>query len=198
MNRLVDDLLFLARSDAGRPPLDIEYVPARWLARRSATSAEQLAALRGTCVESRIAGEGYLEADPERIQQAVLILVDNAARHSPPETCVQLTTSIGGGRYEVTVRDAGPGISPSELPHVFERFYQVKTGRTRSQAGSGLGLSIAQSIVLAHGGTLAAASTVGAGTVMTLSLPLVTRSDDPGTQDEDAPGEVALLQAGKP
>lgn len=195
MNRLVDDLLFLARSDAGRPPLDIEYVPARWLARRSAASAEQLAALRGACVESRILGEGYLEADPERIQQAVLILVDNAARHSPPESCVQLTTRIDGGRYVVTVQDSGPGISPEDLSHIFERFYQVKTGRTRSQAGSGLGLSIAHSIALAHGGTLTAESTVGAGTAMTLSLPLVERSEDPGKLNDDAPGDVAPAQA---
>ncbi|MDQ2653163.1 MAG: HAMP domain-containing histidine kinase [Chloroflexota bacterium] len=195
MNHLVDDLLFLARSDAGAPPLEIEFVPARWLARRSATSAEQLATQRGACLTSRIQGEGYLEADPERIQQAVLILIDNAARHSPPDACVALTTRIGSGHYEVTVQDAGPGIGASELPHIFERFYQVKTGRTRSQAGSGLGLSIARSIALAHGGSLTAQSTAGAGTVMTLSLPLVEHGNDPATQGEDAHEDVAPPQA---
>ena len=124
----------------------------------------------------------------------MLILVDNAARHSPPDACVALTTRIGGGHYEVTVQDAGPGISASELPHIFERFYQVKTGRTRSQAGSGLGLSIARSIALAHGGSLTAQSTVGAGTVMTLRLPLVERGEDPVAQEEDAAEDMAPPQ----
>ena len=187
MNRLVDDLLFLARSDAGAPPLEIEYVPARWLAMRTAVSAEHLAAQRGACLTSRISGEGYLEADPERIQQAVLILVDNAARHSPPDECVKMATRIESDFYAVTVHDAGPGISASELPHIFERFYQVRTGRTRSQAGSGLGLSIAQSIAQAHGGTLAAQSTPGTGTVMTLTLPLAQYGDAPENQGEDVP-----------
>lgn len=186
MNHLVDDLLFLARSDAGAAPLDIEYVPARWLAGRSATLAEQLATKRGACLTSDIQGEGYLEADPERVQQAVLILIDNAARQSPPGSCVSLTTRIGGGHYAVTVQDTGPGISASDLPHIFERFYQVKTGRTRSQDGSGLGLSIAQSIAQAHGGSLTAQSAPGTGTAMTLSLPLVQHSDEPEASQEDA------------
>src|SRR3712207_1761839 len=113
MNHLVDDLLFLARSDAGAPPLEIEYVPARWLARRTATSAEQLATQRGACLSSHIVGEGFLEADPERVQQAVLILVDNAARHTPSGSCVELTTRIADGYYTATVQDSGPGISES-------------------------------------------------------------------------------------
>lgn len=190
MNRLVDDLLFLARTDAGALPLDIEYVPARWLAQRTAALANQLATQRGACLDADTSGQGLLEADPERIQQAVLILVDNAARHSPPDHCIRLTTRIADGAYVVNVRDAGPGIGPSELPHIFERFYQVKHGRTRSQAGSGLGLSIAQSIVLAHRGTLDAQSTPSQGTLMTISLPLAP-TDDSAFEPEEVSSTAA-------
>ncbi|MFT4040811.1 MAG: ATP-binding protein [Thermomicrobiales bacterium] len=172
MRHLVEDLLFLARSDAGAPPLDIELTPARWLANRIARSAAALAHQHGACLETATTGQGYLEVDPDRIQQAVLILIDNAVRHGGDAGCVVLSTHITQDRYIVSVRDQGPGISAEELPRIFERFYQVKSGRTRSQSGAGLGLSIAQSIVTAHGGHLSAASTPGDGATMTITLSL--------------------------
>ena len=76
--------------------------------------AEHLATRRRACLSSHIQCEGYLEADPERVQQAVLILVGNAARHSPPGSCVSLTTRISGGHFAVTAQDTGPGISAAD------------------------------------------------------------------------------------
>ncbi len=174
MGKLVDDLLFLARSDAGSPPLEREYVPARWLVSRLVKPAGVLARQRASCLSDQIGGEGYLEVDPERIEQAVLILVDNAARHSPTGSCVSLTSRVEGRFLALVVADSGPGIVPEELPYIFDRFYQVQNRRSRKMGGAGLGLSIAHTIVAAHGGGITAESTLGEGTRMTIRLPLAT------------------------
>lgn len=193
MGNLVDDLLFLARSDAGSPPLDKEYVPARWLVSRLIPPAEVLARQRASCLTTALEGEGFLEVDPERVEQAVLILIDNAARHSRPDACVTLAARVEGGVLSIAVSDSGPGISPEELPLIFDRFYQVKNRRSRKKSGSGLGLSIARTIVTAHGGTIAAASRLGEGTRMTIRLPL---SPPPETEEEPipTPRHLAVIQ----
>jgi two-component system, OmpR family, sensor histidine kinase VicK len=184
MGTLVDDLLFLARSDAGSPPLDKEYVPVRWLVSRLVKPAEMLARQRDACVTPEIGGEGFLEVDPERIEQAILILVDNAARHSPPGRCVSLSSRVEDDHLAIAVADSGVGIEPDELPLIFDRFYQVKNRRSRKKGGSGLGLSIARTIVTVHGGSIAAESTPGEGTQMTIRLPM---APPPETDEEPAP-----------
>lgn len=176
MTKLVDDLLFLARSDAGRPPLDLDYVSAKWLLSRLERPAEVLARQRGSCLETDLQGDGFLELDHARIEQAVLILIDNAARHSANAACVQLSSRVQRGDLALTVVDHGPGIAPEELPLIFDRFYRVKERRGRKKDGSGLGLAIAKTIVEAHGGTLTAESTLGVGTTMTIRLPLAAFS----------------------
>jgi two-component system, OmpR family, sensor histidine kinase VicK len=172
MGRLVDDLLFLARSDSGAPPLDREYLPARWLISRVTKPAAMLARQHGMELMVDADATGYLDADPGRIEQAVLILIDNAVRHSPPGGRIALSTRIEHGQFVIDVSDDGPGIPPEELPLIFDRFYQVRNRRSRKQGGSGLGLSIARSIVTAHHGSIAAESTPGHGTRMIVKLPL--------------------------
>ncbi len=177
MGKLVDDLLFLARSDAGSPPLDREYVPARWLVSRLVKTGEMLARQHDSCLAHEIAGEGYLDVDPERIEQAILILIDNAARHSPAGACVTLASRVEGQWLTVAVADTGAGITPEELPLIFDRFYQLKNRRSRKKSGSGLGLSIARSIVAAHGGSIVAESRLGEGTRMMIRLPMALPPD---------------------
>jgi signal transduction histidine kinase len=184
MGKLVDDLLFLARSDAGSPPLDKEYVPARWLVSRLVEPAEMLARQRSSCLTTEIDGEGFLEGDPERIEQAILILIDNAARHSPPDHCVTLSSRVEREQLAIEVADSGPGITPDELPLIFDRFYQIKNRRSRKKGGSGLGLSIARTIVAAHGGSIMAESQLGQGTRMTIRLPM---APSPDLEGEPAP-----------
>ena len=174
MGKLVDDLLFLARSDAGSPPLEKEYVPARWLVSRLVKPGDMLARQRASCLADEIGGEGYLVVDPERIEQAVLILIDNAARHSATGSCVSLASRVEGRFLAIEVADSGPGIAPDELLYIFDRFYQVKNRRSRKKGGAGLGLSIARTIVAAHGGSITAESEPGEGTRMTILLPLAT------------------------
>lgn len=182
MARMVDDLLFLARSDAGAPPMEVEYLPARLLASRIARPAETLAHQRGVRFAADIAPEGYLEADPVRVEQAVLNLIDNAAKHSPPGSTVTLRARSRAGEVLVSVSDEGPGIAAEELPLIFERFYQVGNRRSRKTHGTGLGLAITRSIAEAHGGRIEAASALGQGTTMTLVLPLC-----PPPEPEPAP-----------
>jgi two-component system sensor histidine kinase VicK len=176
MSRLVDDLLFLARSDAGVPPVDREYVPVRWLVNRIAGPAEALARHHDRCLNADLQGQGHIEADPERIQQAVMILLDNAAKFTPAGECVLLRSATDGGTLSIAVADAGPGIPEEEQALVFERFYQVGPGRTRTRGGTGLGLAIAKSIIDAHAGEIGIESAPGKGTTMTIRLPLSRES----------------------
>jgi two-component system, OmpR family, sensor histidine kinase VicK len=172
MGRLVEDLLLLARSDAGAIPLEREYVPTRWLLSRIGPSAEVMTRHYDRCLTLDLHGAGHLDVDPQRIEQAISIAVDNACKFAPEGTCVELRSRIDEGFLTVDVIDRGPGIPPEELPLIFERFYQVGERRARRKGGSGLGLAIAKSIVEAHGGTIGIESAVGEGTRVTICLPL--------------------------
>jgi len=172
MTRLVDDLLFLARSDAASVPLELQRVDAGQLLRSLAARAEVLARQRGAQLSAQLEVSGPIQADPARVEQAVLILVDNAAKYGPPGGTVELAARMEGAELVVAVRDHGPGIAAEDLPHIFERFYRRRSGPVRRVPGSGLGLAIASTIVEGHGGRLSAESAVGGGTRVTIRLPL--------------------------
>ena len=182
MTRLVEDLLFLARSDSASVPLQTETVDVVPFLHELAGRAKVLARERGATFESALAGEGQLRVDPARIEQAVLILVDNAAKYGPPGGLVTLSSELSrSGQLRIKVEDRGPGIPSEELPHVFERFYRVDKTRTRQgdgegagQGGTGLGLPIARTIVQAHGGRIEVVSQPGEGTKVSLYLPLLS------------------------
>jgi signal transduction histidine kinase len=176
MSRLVDDLLFLARSDASRVPLELQEIGSDQLVERLVRRAEVLARERGAQLAADVQGDGPLAADPHRIEQAVLILVDNAAKYGPPGGTVGLAARTDDGRLVVEVSDRGPGIPDEQRARVFERFYRLDGGsRDRTSGGAGLGLSIAAAIVEGHGGWIAAERRQGGGTTMSLSLPLLER-----------------------
>ena len=173
MSHLVNDLLFLARSDAGSAPVELEYVPARWLAERLVTPAEALVRSSKVPIAVTIDAQGHLEADPDRIQQAVLILIDNAVRFTPAGEGIALAVSEMDGNLQIAVTDHGPGVPWSEQPLIFERFYQTPQTNARQRGGAGLGLSIARSIVDAHNGSIAIDSEPGLGATITIRLPLI-------------------------
>ena len=111
-----------------------------------------------------------LVGDPMRIEQAVQNLAANALKHTPPGGTVRLTARRDAGRVNLSVSDNGIGIPAEHLPHVFDRFY--KADRSRSQSGSGLGLSIVKAIVERHGGIVSVRSTPNVETVFEVSLPI--------------------------
>jgi two-component system sensor histidine kinase VicK len=172
MSRMVENLLFLARSDSESPPLEMEIIAVPTFLATLKGRAEPLAQGRGASFEANLSGEGNLRADPARIEQAVLILVDNAAKYSPVGGRVTLFATTESGELLIRVEDRGPGIPDEHLPHIFERFYRADKARARKQGGAGLGLSIAQTIVQAHGGRIEAENRTAGGTRISIHLPL--------------------------
>ena len=181
MSRLVDDLLFLARSDASRVPIEPREVDAAALIGALAMRAETLVRERGTTLNAEIDVSGTIRADPDRIEQAVLVLVDNAAKYGPDGEPIDLGAESRDGTLLIEVADRGPGIPPDEVERVFERFYRVggDGGGRRSASGVGLGLSIAAAITEGHGGSVAALPREDGGTVMRITLPMASDGDTP-------------------
>ncbi|WP_228040708.1 sensor histidine kinase [Streptomyces chromofuscus] len=171
LQHVIDDLQDLAAVDAGTLRLHREPVRADDLI------AQVVAAHRGTADASdvhlvpRAEPHLWLDADPVRMRQVLGNLVCNALRHTPAHGRVTLTARPDGDQVVLTVRDTGDGIAPDDLPHVFERFWRAEKSRSRRTGGSGLGLSIVRQFVEAHGGSVTAGSTPGAGAVFTLRLP---------------------------
>jgi two-component system, OmpR family, sensor histidine kinase VicK len=188
MTKMVEDLLFLARSDASSLPLDRESVSAHSYLSAVADRAGVLARERGSELRTNISAEGTLDVDRGRLEQAILILVDNAAKYAGQEEPVTLSTKVSGGELNVEVADRGPGIPEKDLPRIFERFYRVDKTRSRKLGGSGLGLPIAKTIVEAHGGRIEARSRPGEGTTMSIVLPTGgNASDEPNADTTEKP-----------
>jgi signal transduction histidine kinase len=176
MGRLVDDLLALARSDAGQEParerlsFDVLLLDVYHQQRRLAGD------VRLTIAEFEPV---ELEGDPDRLKQLLLNLIDNARRHTEPRGSVTLNLRRQGDWAVLEVCDTGSGIDAAHLPHIFERFYRADTSRSRGGGGAGLGLAISREIVEAHGGTIDVQSRVGAGSTFTVKLPLPPGTAEP-------------------
>ncbi len=172
MTKLVEDLLFLARSDADMVPLDIESVAAVPLLLDLAERARVLMRREGISFATRLDGYGTLDVDAVRIEQAVMILLDNAAKYSPEGKAVRLASSSWRNEFIIEVADQGPGIQGEDIPYVFERFRRADKKRNRTRGGTGLGLAIAKTIIDAHHGRIEVHSRVDEGTQMRIYLPL--------------------------
>jgi PAS domain S-box-containing protein len=176
MSKMVEDLLLMARSDSPEAPLDLQPIPVDRFLATLKNHAEVLARRRGAALEADLSGDGgTLHADPTRLEQAILALVDNAAKYGPKGGTVRLRArNEPPDGLTVEVSDEGPGIPERELTRVFERFYRSEGG----EDGTGLGLAIVQSVVEAHGGRVRAESRVGRGTTMRVVLPLAPGEEE--------------------
>ncbi|MFG2935957.1 sensor histidine kinase [Streptomyces sp. NPDC048282] len=175
LQHIIDDLQDLAAADAGALRLHAEPVYVRDLLDQVASSHRAQEDMAGIHLTVRTDGDPVLGADPVRLRQAVTNLVSNAVRHSPPGGTVTLSASQPPGEVVIEVSDTGTGISPEDLPHVFDRFWRAEKSRSRRTGGTGLGLAIVRQLTHAHGGTVEVRSTLGAGTVFTLRLPVMSR-----------------------
>jgi Signal transduction histidine kinase len=169
MRRLVDDLLTLTRLDSGQLTLAMEAVDLADLLRNLHRQAARLGEQRGITVELGDAG-GVVQADAERLQQVVLIALDNALRHTPSGGRITLAATPAGRMVQITVADTGSGIAPEHLPHIFDRFYRADPARGRENGNAGLGLSIAKGLVEAMHGRITVESAVGVGTTVSVTL----------------------------
>lgn len=172
MNKLVATLLTLARADANRLELNREAVDLNQLMRTVGAEFEPLAEMKGITLQVVSHCPLALTADKERLHQLLVILLDNALKYTQPAGAVMLACSRQGSHILITVKDSGCGISPEDVPHIFDRFFRGDKARSRETGGAGLGLAIAQWIVEQHGGTISAKSTFGRGTAFYVELPL--------------------------
>jgi signal transduction histidine kinase len=171
MTRLVGDLLLLSQVDAGVLPMHFHPIVLDQLISDVERSGQVLAANRVGMTAHAEPGIA-VEADPDRLKQVLLNLVDNAIKHTPDGGDVRLeATRSYNGFVRISVSDTGVGIPEADIPYVFERFYRVDKSRSRANGGSGLGLSIAHSIVQAHSGRMVVSSKPGQGTTFDVYLP---------------------------
>ncbi len=176
LTSMVDDLLLLARSDSGTVELERVSLDLGDVASSGASALSRLAADREvSLVVDPIPAE--VSGDPARLRQVVGILVDNAIRHAPPGSRVDVRVRTDASDAVLVVEDEGAGIRPEDLPRVFDRFYRAAGA---PGGGTGLGLAIAAWIVERHGGRIAAANWESSGARFTVRLPL-NRGASPGT-----------------
>src|SRR5262249_12104503 len=148
MERLAQDLLTLARSDAGglelmTAPIEVSAVTAD-VVRRTTPLAQANGLQLSMHAEAQ---EAIVDADPDRLQQVLLIVLDNAIKHTPPEGKIDVSVRRHGQQAEIEIADTGSGISPEHLPRIFDRFYRADKARARARGGTGLGLAIAKMLV---------------------------------------------------
>jgi two-component system OmpR family sensor kinase len=167
MSRLVDDMLVLARAEAGELIQPQPIVLADYL--EDLQRDLPLFGERDFHVEGP--RHGTLVADPDRLSQVLRNLVKNAVSHTEHGDRVTVALKPRGDRLEFSVADGGPGIPQEQLERVFDRFYRTDTGRARDEGGSGLGLAIARAIVKAHGGRIWAESPAGGGASINFEVP---------------------------
>ena len=167
LERLIADLLNLARLDRQRFDIHPSTVDLAEIARESATRHAASARELGVRLQLQPGAVALARADPDRLLQAVSNLVENALRCTPPGGTVTLATAVG----ELTVRDTGPGIAPDEVPHAFERFFLYRRYNGDRPVGTGLGLAIVRELAQAMGGDAEVAAS-SKGAVFTIRLPL--------------------------
>ena len=169
--RLIEDLMLLARVDAGADGIVFEPMDLADLVRESCAEAKVLAEAASVGLIADEFSECRIQGDDHALRRLMLILLDNAVKYTPPGGSVTVSVSVEAQAAVVEVRDTGIGIAAEDLPHVFERFYRAAKDRSRTTGGAGLGLSIAHWIAVRHGGEIRAESTLGAGSVFRVRLP---------------------------
>ncbi len=173
LNRLVDDLRTLAQVDAGELRLEKRQVDLRALLSRVVEAYRESLAQKGIALHiAPIEGRFEVNADYERLTQAINNVLSNAARYVPQGCEVRVSLEKRDGGALVRVADNGPGVPPESLPALFERFWRGDHSRSRATGGSGLGLAIVRHIIEAHGGRVWAQATPGGGLTIGLWLPI--------------------------
>ena len=168
---LVDTLLSLSRADAGDVPLHREDVDLLALAREVAAHLGVLAEEKEQALAVAGSEPVLVHADRLVLRQALVNVVDNAIKYSPPGSRVRVVVTGDAATGRIDIVDEGPGIPLAHRERIFERFYRVDKGRSREQGGAGLGLSLAHWAVTAHGGRIDVESAEGEGSTFRISLP---------------------------
>ena len=195
--RLIDDLMDVSRISKGKVELRMEAVDLAAVVRRAIETSRPLIAERGHRLTIDLPPESIrLQADSTRLEQIIDNLLTNAAKYSDPGGRIALTVARRGDLAELTIRDAGIGIAPDKLPHIFDLFVQAERRLDRSQGGLGIGLSLVRSLVEMHGGSVTATSQgLGQGSEFVVrlpALPAVPRSLPPDPSQHKARPDSGL------
>ena len=170
LSRLMDELGMLSRYDGAPLTMDYERLELGSLIRRVFAGLE--ASFQQKNVSFRVQdGEVWLTADRAKLSQVLINLLANALKFTPEGGSVSISLDETEDSARFTVSDTGDGIAPEDLPYIFERFYRADPSRSRATGGSGIGLSIVEAIVKAHGGSISVSSMPGEGSAFTVSLP---------------------------
>jgi len=171
LSRLVDDLLNLARADAGRVKLEAQEFYFNELIAECCRSMQTLASASGITLECHSAGDVQFPGDEGLLRRLVINLLDNAIRYTPPGGKVSAVLEADAAGARIQISDTGVGIPPEVAAHVFERFYRADKARSRQNGGFGLGLAIVKWIAEAHNGTVELSRNSGPGTTFAVTLP---------------------------
>lgn len=171
LGRLVEQLLFLCREDAGLPTGPRQAIRLDQLARDVAGHMQAAAREQDLSLDVEAVTPCTVRGDADRLRQLLFNLLDNAVKYTPPGGAVRVRAASSDGCARIVVEDTGLGIPPEHLPHVFDRFYRADPSRGPEREGTGLGLAICRSIAEAHGGEIRIESVAGRGTSVALTLP---------------------------
>jgi heavy metal sensor kinase len=174
LSRLVDDLLSLARADAGHRPVRLEEFYLNELMEECFRAAQPLARIKLVHLGCSCAGDIAFRGDPELLRRMVMNLLDNAIRYTPAGGSATLSLEALQGEARIAVADTGAGIPPDCRDRVFERFYRVDKARSRAEGGFGLGLAIVKWIAESHQGRVSVAGRPEGGSTFTVLLPLAS------------------------
>lgn len=167
LSRIVDNLLFVARVDAEREPIERKWFDAREAVEKIAAFYQMVADDRNVTINCT--GDGQIYADPDLFERVVGNLLDNALRFTPENGSIDIAVSKHNSNFQMTVSDNGCGIAAEHLPRVFDRFYRAES--SRSSDGAGLGLALVKSILELHGGSASIQSELNHGTIVVLRFP---------------------------
>jgi len=169
---LISDLLTLSRIESGAVPLEPVAVSISSAVNRATHLLEQKALSKEVrlCKTDALVSMPAIQADPDKLDQVLINLLDNAIKFTPAGGTVTVDATDLGDRIRIDVSDSGIGIPPKDIPRIFERFYRVDTARSRELGGTGLGLAIVKHIVQAHGGSITVESSPGKGTTFSFTI----------------------------
>ncbi len=179
--RLVNDLLDISRIVSGKLMLDLQAVDLATVVQSAVDVARSPAQAKGIGLELEIRGAHHpVHGDPDRLQQVVANLLDNAVKFTPPGGSIAVSLEAFDKQARITVSDTGRGLRKEMVPHLFDRFVQAESAMTRAHGGLGLGLAIVRHIVDVHGGEVHVESPgEGQGTTFTVTLPLAAQDEEP-------------------
>jgi heavy metal sensor kinase len=171
MNRLIDQLLTLARADAGEEALALESLDLSEIAEETIATMRPLAEEKDVTLIAGSMTSAAVNADRVHLKRLLANLIDNAIRYTAAGGSVTVSVAQDSESVTLTVDDTGIGIPAGHLPHIFERFYRVDKARSRAEGGSGLGLAICKQIAEEHGGSISVESDEGEGTRFAVRMP---------------------------